>query len=61
MLSNGDLPNLVCLCQKARQSCQTQIHDENIVFDIGVKGQGRTEVMDICDTSNHGDPLNCKS
>ena len=52
MLSYSDLPicqNLVCLCQKARQSCQTQIHDENIIFENGVKGQGRIEGMDIFD------------
>ena len=24
-------------------------------FDIEVKGQGHTEFMTVCDTSNHGD------
>ena len=65
MLSHGDTPickNLVCLhvCQIAKTSCQTQIHGENKNSDIEVKVQGHTELMNICDTSYHGDTLMCQ-
>ena len=53
--------NLACLCQRATTSCPTQIHCENINFDIEVKGQGHTEFMNVCDTSYHGDTLTCQT
>ena len=59
MLSHGDMPiyqNFVCLCQRAKTSCQTQNN-----FDIGVKGQGHTEFMNVRDTSYHGDTLKCQT
>ena len=40
MLSHGDTPicqNLVCLCQRAKTSCQTQIHGENIILILRSK------------------------
>ena len=40
MLSHGDTPickNLVCLCQRAQTSCQTQIHSENITLILRSK------------------------
>ena len=60
-MSHGDTPicqNLVCLCQRAKTSCQYQIHCENINFDIEVKGQGHEC---ICDTSYYGDTLTCQT
>ena len=38
--------------KKQWQSCQTLIH-----FNIDVKGQGHTEVMNECNTLYHGDTL----
>ena len=61
MLSQGDTPirpNLVSLnVKEQRGSYQSQIHDEN--FDIEVKGQGHTEIINVCDTLYHGDKLTC--
>ena len=40
MFSHGDTPicqNLVCLCQRAKTSCQTQIHGENIILILRSK------------------------
>ena len=40
MLSHGDTPirlTLVCLCQRANTSCQTQIYDENIILILWSK------------------------
>ena len=50
----------MCLCQRAKTSCQTQIHGENII-DIEIKGQGHTEFMNVGDTSYHGDTLKCQT
>ena len=50
---------LVCLCQKTKTSCQTQIHGEN--FDIEVKGQGYTEFINVHNTLYHGDTLTCQT
>ena len=36
---------------------QTQIRGDKYNFDIEVKGQGHTEVMNVCDTLSHGDTL----
>ena len=58
MLSHGDTPicqNLVCLYQRAKTSCQTQMPQYN--FDIEVKGQGHTEFMNVRDKLYHGDTL----
>ena len=60
MLSHGDTPicqNMVCLCQRAKTFCQNQIHGENIILIIEVKGQGQTEFMNVRNTSYHGDTL----
>ena len=62
MLSHGDTPicqNLVCLYQRAKTSCQTQMPQYN--FDIEVKGQGHTEFMNVRNTSYHGDTLMCQA
>ena len=40
-----------------RRSFQTQIHGEDIKFDIEIKGQGHTKVIDVRDTSYHGKTL----
>ena len=40
MLSHGDTPtcqNFVCLCQRAKTFCQTQIHGENIILMLRSK------------------------
>ena len=40
MLSHGDTPecqNLVCPCRRAKTSCQTQIHGENIILILRSK------------------------
>ena len=56
MLSHGDKPicqNLVCLCHRAK----TILPDSNSCwkynFDIEVKVQGHTEVINVCNTSYH--------
>ena len=56
MLSHCEspMPYLVCICQRAKTSCQTQIHGTKNNFDIEVKGQGHTELMNVRDISYHG-------
>ena len=64
MLSHGYTPicqNLECLVKEQRRFCQTQIHIGKYNFDIGVKGQSHTEVMNVRDTSYHGDTLTCQT
>ena len=64
MLSHGDTPicqNLECLCQRAKTSCQTQIHVKMYNLDIEAKGQVHTEFMNVRDTSYHGDTLTCQT
>ena len=39
---------------------KTQFQFENINFDIEVKNQGYIEVMNICNTSSHGDTIMCQ-
>ena len=53
--------NLVCVCQRAKTSCQTEIHGENMIFDIEINGQGHTEFMNVSDTSFHGDTITCQT
>ena len=43
--------------REQRLFSQKQIHGENINFDIHAKGQGHTEVLNVCNTSPHGDAL----
>ena len=95
MLSHGDTPicqNFVCLCQRAKTFCQTQIHGENTMyhgdtlacqtkydyvkgqkslvldtkqchkpykFEFEVKVQGHIWIMNVRDTSSHGDKPMC--
>ena len=61
-MSHGNTPickNLVCLCQRAKTSCQIQNSLWKYNFDIDAKGQGHTEFMTVCDTSYHGDTPTC--
>ena len=56
------LTEVICQIRNAyskeqRLFSQKQIHDENINLDIQVKGQGHTEVLNVCNTSPHGDTL----
>ena len=56
------LTEVICQIRNAyskeqRLFSQKQIHGENINFDIQVKGQGHTEVLNVCNTSPHGDTL----
>ena len=42
MFSHGDTPicqNLVCLCQRAKTSCQTQTHGKNIILILRSKAK----------------------
>ena len=58
MLSHGDTPicqNVVCQCQRAKTPCQTQIHGENKILIL------MSNVMNVCDTSCHGDTLACQT
>ena len=61
-MSHGNTPickNFVCLCQRAKTSCQIQNSLWKYNFDIDAKGQGHTEFMTVCDTSYHGDTPTC--
>ena len=54
----GDTPicqNFVCLCQRAKTFCQTQIHDENIILIL----RSKVKVNNIRDTLYHGETLTC--
>ena len=46
--------------RERRRSFQTQIHGENINFDIEVKGQGHTEVINVRYTLYHGNHSRAK-
>ena len=39
---------------------KTQKHGENLILNIEAKGQGQTEVMNVCDTLSYGDILMCQ-
>ena len=63
MLSHGDTQYAkiwYAKVKKQRQPCKTKIHDEKIIL-IEFKGQGHTEVMNVRDTSYHGDTLTCQT
>ena len=49
---------LVCLYQKTKRSCQTQIYDKNIIFEV--KSQGHTVVMSVRNTLYHCSTLTCQ-
>ena len=60
MLSHGDTPicqNFVCLCQRAKTFCQTQIHGENIILIL----RSKVKVINVRDTLYHGDTLTCQT
>ena len=60
MLSHSDTPicqNLVCLCQRAKTFCQTQIHGENIILIL----RSKVKVINVRDTLYHGDTLTCQT
>ena len=43
--------------KEQRLFSQKQIRGENKNFDIQAKGQGHTEVLNVCNTSPHGETL----
>ena len=45
------------LSKRKRRSFQAQIHGDDIYFDIEIKGQGHTKVINVRDTSYHGNTL----
>ena len=48
--------NFVCLCQRAKTFCQTQIHGENKIFILSSK----VKVINVHDTLYHGDTRTCQ-
>ena len=59
MMSHGDTP----LCQIQDAYVKEQRWSNSWLknnFDIEVKGQSHTEVMNVCDTLSHGDTLICQ-
>ena len=51
---------MVRLCQRALDnSALSQIHGDNINFDIEAKNQRHPELMNVCDTLSHSDTLMC--
>ena len=60
MLSHGDTPicqNFICLCQRSKTFCQTQIHGEIIILIL----RSKVKVINVHDTLYHGDTLTCQT